>query len=89
MARQDAAGPADRGVLRNNGDLGLTDFWLALGLGRLRLDQQCRERGTHRGGSSEDVERDLEAMGECSAAERTEARAIAAIECRDEQSPRP
>ena len=62
MARQDAAGPADRGVLRNNGDLGFTDFWFALGLGRLRLDQQRRERGTRRSGGSEHVERDLEAV---------------------------
>jgi DNA-binding NarL/FixJ family response regulator len=43
---------------------------LALGLGRLRLDQQCGDYGTHRGGGCEGVERDLETVGERSAAER-------------------
>ena len=65
---------ANRGVLRRNGDLGLAGFRLWLGLRRLRLDQQCRERGTHRGGSSEDVEGDLEAVRERSAVERTDPR---------------
>ena len=70
LGRRGAAGPADRGVLRNDGDLGLAGFWFVLGLGRLRLDQQCRERGAHRGGSGEGVEGDLEAVGERRAAKR-------------------
>ena len=60
---------ANGGVLRNSGDLELAGFRLALGLGRFRLDEQSSEHGTHRGGSSEDVERDLEAVRERSAAE--------------------
>jgi hypothetical protein len=35
-------------VLRNNGDLGLAEFRRGFGLGRLRLEQQCRDHGTHR-----------------------------------------
>jgi hypothetical protein len=61
---------AERGELRSDGDLRLVDFRLALGSGRLRLDQQCRDYGAHSGGSCEGVERDLETVGERSAAER-------------------
>src|SRR5256885_3809817 len=64
LARQDAPDPADRGVLRNNGDLALVGFRLALGLGWLRLDQQSRDYGTHGGGRGEGVEGDLEAVHE-------------------------
>src|SRR5439155_21350780 len=64
LARQDPRGPADRGVLRNNGDLALVGFRLALGPGRLRLDQQSRDYSTHGGGGSEGVAGDLEAVGE-------------------------
>jgi hypothetical protein len=51
---------------------GVGDLRVGLGLGRSRLDQQRGDQGTHPGGCGEDVERDLEAVRERGAAQRTD-----------------